>query len=419
MATSKELYAQRLQRINDSIALKEPDTVPLIPIVQCYPYIHAGYTMAEILYDTDLSKSRESIFKFLDEYEPDYLLGHSYVNAGCGPIFELAEPKTVRWAGMPGDIVDKNSIHQFIEFPILHDDEFEEFMSDRTGWFVKKSMARTTKLLEPMAEWNLTTNMMFGGHVGMAQTLSAPETKRMIETLWKINDMSQAMMQLTRQFDADIEEKGFPVLAQALAGVPYDNYSDMLRGTLDGMMDMMLREDIVLKYCREDLEKTKAYIKMLGALIPGKHVFMPLHKGMDTFMNPEQYKKFYWVDLREIIHTLIENGLVPYIYTEGGYDSRLECLKEVPKGKVLYHFEKVDMFNAKKVLGDTACITGGFSTNLLDFGTKQQVIDEVKRLIDGCAPGGGYIFSTACGIDYAKPENVEAMVDTVRTYGKH
>ncbi len=419
MASNRELYAQRLKRINDSIALKEPDTVPLIPIAQCYPYIQAGYTMAEILYDTDFSKTRESIYKFLDDYEPDYMIGHSYVNAGCGPILELARPKTMRWAGMPGDIIDKNSIHQFIEFPILEEDEFEEFMRDRTGWFITKAMARTTGLLEPMANWNLAVNMTFGGHLGVAQTLCTPENKKMIETLWKINEMNDAVMKLSQQLDTDIEAKGYPVLARALAGVPYDNYSDSLRGTLDGMMDMMMREDLVLQYCREDLEKTKDYIKWLGTVMPGMHVFMPLHKGMDTFMNPEQYRKFYWVDLQVIINTIIENGLVPYIYTEGGYDSRLECLKEVPKGKVLYHFEKVDMLNAKKILGDTACITGGFSTNLLDFGTKQQVVDEVKRLIDGCAVGGGYIFSTACGIDYAKPENVEAMVDTVRTYGKH
>ena len=333
-------------------------------------------------------------------------------------MYELARPKTMRWAGMPGDIIDKNSIHQFIEFPILLDDEFDEFMRDRTGWFIKKAMTRTTELLEPMADWNLGGNIIFGGHMGIAQTLSTPETRKMIETLWKINDMNASIVELTRQFDKDIEAEGYPVLAQALAGVPYDNYSDSLRGTLDGMMDMMLREDLVLQFCREDLEKTKAYIKWLGTVMPGKHVFMPLHKGMDTFMNPEQYRKFYWVDLQEIINTIIDNGLVPYIYTEGGYDSRLECLKEVPKGKVLYHFEKVDMLNAKKVLGDTACITGGFSTYLLDHGTKQQVVDEVKRLIDGCAAGGGYIFSTTCGIDYAKPENVEAMVDTVRNYGK-
>ena len=418
MASNQELYDKRLGRINDAIALREPDTVPLIPIAQCYPYIRAGYTMAEILYDTDFSKSRDSIFKYLDEYEPDYMIGHSYVNAGCGPVFELAQPKTVRWAGMPGNIIDKNSIHQYIEFPILKDDEFDEFTHDRTGWFIKKAMARTTGLLEPIADWNLSGRMMFGAHGDVAQSLSTPASKKMIKTLWQISEMNEQIMALMQQLDQDIEEKGYPVLAQALAQVPYDSYSDSLRGTLDGMMDMMLRRELVLDFCREDLEKTKEYLKMIGTVMPGKHVFMPLHKGMDTFMNPQQYREFYWNDLREIIHTIIENGLVPYIYTEGGYDSRLEFLKEVPKGKVLYHFEKVDMLNAEKILGDTACISGGFSTNLLDYGTKQQVIDEVKRLIDGCAPGGGYIFSTACGIDYAKPENVEAMVDTVRTYGK-
>ena len=134
-------------------------------------------------------------------------------------MYELARPKTVRWAGMPGNIIDKNSIHQFIEFPILLDDEFDMFMRDRTGWFVMKAMARTTGLLEPMANWNLAANTMFGGHLGMAQTLSTPETRKMIETLWKINEMNEANMALVSQLDDDIEEKGYPVMAKALAGV--------------------------------------------------------------------------------------------------------------------------------------------------------------------------------------------------------
>ena len=65
-----------------------------------------------------------------------------------------------------------------------------------------------------------------------------------------------------------------------------------------------------------------------------------------------------------------------------------------------------------------AGIAGGFPPYLLNYGTKQQVIDECKRLIDACAPGGGFIFETAYGMDYAKEENVEAMFDTVRNYGK-
>ena len=52
-------------------------------------------------------------------------------------------------------------------------------------------------------------------------------------------------------------------------------------------------------------------------------------------------------------------------------------------------------------------------------GGRQEVIDETKRIIDTCAPGGGFIFETSCGLDYCSHENVEAMFDTVRTYGKH
>lgn len=111
-------YQEKMKRINDAISLTEGD-VPMIPIVQCYPYIHAGYTMADILYDTDCVKAQDSLLKYLDEYDPDALMGHAYVDIGQGPILELVKPKTIRWAGMPGNIIDKNSIHQFIEFPVL------------------------------------------------------------------------------------------------------------------------------------------------------------------------------------------------------------------------------------------------------------------------------------------------------------
>ena len=173
-----------------------------------------------------------------------------------------------------------------------------------------------------------------------------------------------------------------------------------------------------MSYCEEQLAGTLQMINFQGMAMPGKHVFMAQHKGMDGFMSDEHYREFYWNHLQIIINAIIDAGMVPYIYTEGKYNTRLECLKEVPKGKVIYHFEEVDMAEAKRVLGGTATISGGFPVYLLDYGTKEQVVDECKRLIDICAPGGGFIFETSCGMDLAKKENVEAMFDTVRTYGK-
>ena len=72
----------------------------------------------------------------------------------------------------------------------------------------------------------------------------------------------------------------------------------------------------------------------------------------------------------------------------------------------------------KKILGNTACISGNLPIYLLEYGTKQQVIDACKSLIDTCAPGGGYIFDTNGSIDNAKRENIEAMYDTVLNYGR-
>jgi uroporphyrinogen-III decarboxylase len=139
---------------------------------------------------------------------------------------------------------------------------------------------------------------------------------------------------------------------------------------------------------------------------------------MDGFMSPEQYEKIYWKPLKKCMLALIDMGVTPFIYTEGKYNTRLEQLADIPKGKVIYHFESVDIARAKKVLGDTAAISGNLPIYLLEHGTKQQVIDETKKLLDICAPGGGYIFDFNACIDNAKRENLEAMFDTIHTYGK-
>ena len=87
---------------------------------------------------------------------------------------------------------------------------------------------------------------------------------------------------------------------------------------------------------------------------------------------------------------------------------------------MFYTFESVDMKEAKRLLEGKACIGGGFPSELLYFGTPEQVKDKVKEMLDAAAPGGGYIFGLSAGLNAeAKRENVEVMFDTVRTYGKY
>ena len=129
-----------------------------------------------------------------------------------------------------------------------------------------------------------------------------------------------------------------------------------------------------------------------------------------------QYKKFYWPTLRKVIIELIEHDLIPYVYTEGDYTPFLEIIKDVPKGRVIYHIEK-DIFKAKEVLGDVACLTGGPPNSLLIAGTPQEVKEYCRKVIEVVGEGGGFIMDAELPIVEAKPENMKAMTDAIMEYG--
>jgi hypothetical protein len=333
-------------------------------------------------------------------------------------MMEKIRAKNMTVAGTPGSGIDDNSLQQFIEYPLLLDEEFDMFFKDRTGWALKKAIPRISGLLEPLAGMQYS----FGDANRVAQQLagvfSKPEFKAMVEELWEIDAYYKEYRVKAAAIKNELFEMGFP-MNRAMGGglVPFDSYSDFLRGTMLTMEDFFERPEDITAYIDEAMEQTEAAVLSTKGRDEGKLIFVPLHKGFDGFMSDEFYRKFYWPHLQRLILAIIESGKVPYIYTEGKYNTRLDCLTEVPTGKVLYHFEDVDMAVAKKKLGGIACISGGFPAALLDWGTPERVRDEAKRLLDTCAPGGGFIFETSCGMGKCKPENVYAMFETVREYG--
>ncbi|MCL2124414.1 MAG: hypothetical protein FWH33_00305 [Oscillospiraceae bacterium] len=409
------LMEERQKRIDDAASLREPDRVPITGTGMCYPIFNAGYTVADVVYDFD--KYADAVIKALVQYEPDAAGGGISI-AGQGPLLEVMRPKNVAWPGAPGGRIGVNSVNQFIEFPVLQEEDMDFFMQDYTGWLLKKGYPATNGLLEPIADWDFSRHLVGEHYTGLCRMLSTPAAREMIQTMWKVTDMVEEMGKKQQELNKKIHDLGFPSTNGGGGLVPFDAYSDFYRGTLDTMLDLYEHPEVIQKFIDWNMENVLESITMQAKFAPGKWVFMPLHKGMDGFLNDEQYRDYYWKYLQKMILHIIDVGMVPFVYTEGPYDSRIKYLKDVPKGKVIYSFEKVDAVNVKKELGDIACIQGVFPVYLLHYGTKQQVIDEVKRHIDILAPGGGYIFTTGAGYDNAKPENVEAMFETVKTYGK-
>lgn len=412
-------HDEKLKRMRDALSLKVPDRVPIDVTGGQFMVNYAGFTMAEVIYDTSLEKIKYAIKKFLNDFDPDVVTDLGLYYFGEGPGHEMQGSKTMLISGMKDSRIGEDSIQQFIEFPTLFDEEFDEFFSDRTGWYLNKFLPRISTVMEPFKDFRIKVNHR--GILDVANSFSRPDIREAIKRLWEISDFYREFRKKAEQANRDFVEMGYPSFSGGIAVVPFDKYSDTFRGTALSLMDLYDREEEIERYTnefqQEMLETIRSYNRDGGRT--GKFVSFMLHKGMDGFMNDEQYRKHYWRHLKELIETVVECGMIPNVFCEGKYMSRLDCLAEVPKGKVYYTFEKMDMAATKKKLAGIACIGGGFPSALLQYGTREQVIDECKRLLDACAPDGGYIFRLSAGLTKAKPENVEAMFGTVREYGKY
>jgi uroporphyrinogen-III decarboxylase len=210
---------------------------------------------------------------------------------------------------------------------------------------------------------------------------------------------------------------GFPQFWFAAAKPPFDLIGDTLRGTKGIMLDMYRRPDKLHK-ALDVLTPIMIKIGVSGAkqsIIPMVTVVM--HKGADGFLSDRQFKEFYWPTFRRVLLGFIAEGLVPFCFVEGGYNSRLEIIRDLPEGKVVWWLDQTDMAKAKKILGEGTCIGGNVPSDLLALGTPQQVKDYVKKLIDTCAKDGGYILGNGTVLEEAKPENLKAMIDFTKEYG--
>ena len=143
----------------------------------------------------------------------------------------------------------------------------------------------------------------------------------------------------------------------------------------------------------------------------------PLHKGDDTFMSDAQYREFYWPTFRRVIMGLVEEGVVPMLFAEGKYNTRLEIIKDLPEGSVIWYFDQTDMARAKEVLGNISCLMGNVPTSLLCTGTPDAVKKYCRRLIETAGRGGGFILAGGAMVDRCNPDNLHAMTDAVFEYG--
>ena len=403
---------QRDQRVNDAIELKEPDRVPFVPKTSGFYLEDAGISFYDAMMDA--RNMIPGFQKYMREFEPDAVnIGGLYgINA-----LEALGTNYLKWPG-PTCNLPLTSSFQHLDDTYLKDDEYKEFIEDPTHVTLTKLLPRKHKNLKGLSKLYLREVYDAGFFQDIA-AFADPEVKEALHALEKAGEAAVERGKQMAEVRKAIQDEGFSTLCQGTFFIPFDAFGDSIRGILQVVTDIYDYPDELKAAVDKITEMNVKRIVKLYASRGAKRVFLPLHCGVDEFISPQAYEKFYWPCLKRCIDIIIENNMTPVCFCEGNYNTRLEVLSQVPKGKVVYMFEKVDIKKVKNTVGKVACICGNLPNALLAFGTKEQVIEETKRQLDILAPGGGFIMDCSLMLDNAKHENMEAWRETTLKYGQY
>ena len=401
-----------ITRFKDAVQMKKtPDRVPIYTLFTFMPADLYGVAPGELMYDPE--KLVSTWKRYLADYGPDFYISPALV--GNGKCFEALDYKQYRW---PGHGVSENSTYQCIEDEYMKAEDYQALIDDPSDFWLRTYLPRVFGALEPLKNIPPFTDIwempIVSGHlIG----LGTPEVQEALKALVEAGRVAFEWGQHIMGFEKEAQELGFVNGAGGISKAPFDIIADTLRGTRAMMMDMYRQPDMVLKAI-ERITPIAIKQGLNGANFHGNPiVFIPLHKGADGFMSDEQFRTFYWPGLKAVILGLADEGCVPMLFAEGGYNSRLEYLKELPKGRCLWIFDRTDMTRAKEIIGDNICIGGNVPAGLIMTGTAEQVKDYCKNLIDVAGKNGGYVMSMGTSMDEGKPDTLHAMIDFTKEYG--
>ena len=369
MSTTQELYNERRKRMQAAQALTEYDRVPIVPKMNFF--YGDAYGINNFATLSDLRNVIPGLKAYLEEFKPDAVWAPAQYPIGG---LEALGTNYIHWPGYENKIGLDQSF-QVIDGEYMKPEEYGDFTRDPTNFILATWLPRRHKNLAGLSKLNFQNLIEFGLFAQFA-AFDDPEVKTAVEALLFAGKKSAQWLGAMGLFFDTCVSEGFPLGPTLGQTCPFDMLADNFRGMINCVMDTMERPeqlkealDVMTELC---VKNALGGLKALGH----DYLFIPLHMGVDEFMSPKTYAEFYWPGLKALMMAGIENGLTPYVFCEGNYNTRLEQLCDIPEGKVIYMFEKVDMKRVKETVGKVACICGNLPTATLMFGTPDKVADE-------------------------------------------
>ena len=268
-------------------------------------------------------------------------------------------------------------------------DEYDLFVNDPFDFGTRFFTPRTWGAFEPLR--HITP---LSSYQGLPQRLMAmcqdTAFRKLFKAIWEASEENAKYQQVIRKCAQLSLESGFPPFVGGMAQAPYDVIADSLRGTRGVTMDMYRQPEKLLETLDAIVERSIRSSVQMTDMARSPIVLIPMHKGDISFMSVKQFEKFYWPTFQKLLLGLVNEGCVPWMVIDGEYDeARMEIISDLPRTSVVWNMEKTDMFKAKKILGNSACITGNITATQLYTYSPQDVKDYCRKLIEVCGEGGG------------------------------
>ena len=167
-----------------------------------------------------------------------------------------------------------------------------------------------------------------------------------------------------------------------------------------------------------------SHVRHAEMLIDAKPDFLLLGaSGMWTLSSPEIFRKFSLPTIQKITKMCREGGVPSMLHCCGkeralveilATETDLDCvnpLEIAPMGDC-------DLAEIKQAFGSKIALMGNLhTTNVMLYGSEEDVRTAATAAIDAAGKGGGFILSTGdqCGRDNSPDANIRAMVEVART----
>ncbi len=140
-----------------------------------------------------------------------------------------------------------------------------------------------------------------------------------------------------------------------------------------------------------------------------------------TMINPKYHRELIVPAYKKIINEIRKAGKYVIFHSDGFTEPYFDGLIEAGFHGVesLEPMAGMDLKHLKETYGDKLCLIGNIDVSqLLPYGTEDEVRHKVKDCIRDAGNGGGYIMSACTDItNSCKLENVLTMISTVKNYG--